>query len=62
MDEATAKNKNVTRIVTPPKLRPIEPVTYPCAKCGELILDQEPCGLAEIDGEKKVICLDCTEK
>jgi hypothetical protein len=61
MDESAIKSKTVTRVVTPPKLRPIEPVTYPCAKCKELILDKSPCGLIEIDGEKRVICLNCAK-
>jgi hypothetical protein len=51
-----------TRIVTPPKAKDSAPIIYECYKCEDPILDKSPCGLIDVDGEKKVVCLKCKPK
>lgn len=51
-----------TRIVTPPQVKDTAPEVHECAECKVPILDKAPCGLKEIDGVKKVVCLKCKPK
>jgi len=61
MDEKAIKGSKV-KVVIPPRPKPIEPTVYPCNICGTPILDKSPCGVMEIDGEMKVVCLECKKK